>query len=83
MKTTILQQDGNIVAVLEGRLDTAAAATTEKDLLPLYDCDVLLVGEDEPNGFAGFTQAFPLTAIGMDINCARKIFPFVTPAVEV
>jgi len=30
MKTTIQQQDGNIVAVLEGRLDTAAAAVTEK-----------------------------------------------------
>ena len=39
MKTTILQQDGNIVAVLEGRLDTAAAASTEKELQPLYDCD--------------------------------------------
>ena len=39
MKTTILEQDGNIVAVLEGRLDTAAAAVTEKELLPLYDCD--------------------------------------------
>lgn len=39
MKTTIQQQDGNIVAVLEGRLDTAAAAVTEKELQPLYDCD--------------------------------------------
>ncbi len=39
MKTTILQEDGNLVAVLEGRLDTAAAAVTEKEFLPLYDCD--------------------------------------------
>ena len=39
MKTTIQQQDGNIVAVLEGRLDTAAAAATERDLQPLYDCE--------------------------------------------
>ena len=40
MKTTIQQQDGNIVAVLEGRLDTAAAAVTEKELQPLNDFDV-------------------------------------------
>ena len=39
MKTTIQQQDGNLVAVLEGRLDTAAAAVTEKELQPLYDCE--------------------------------------------
>ena len=39
MKTTILQEDGNLVAVLEGRLDTAAAAVTEQELQPLYDCD--------------------------------------------
>ena len=39
MKTTIQQQDGNLVAVLEGRLDTAAAVVTEKELQPLYDCE--------------------------------------------
>ena len=39
MKTTILQQDGELVAVLEGRLDTAAAAQTECDMQPLYECD--------------------------------------------
>ena len=39
MKTTIQQEDGNLVAVLEGRLDTAAAAVTEKELQPLYDCE--------------------------------------------
>lgn len=39
MKTTILKQDGEIKAVLEGRLDTAAAAQTEQDMLPLYDCE--------------------------------------------
>ncbi len=37
MKTTIKEQDGNLVAILEGRLDTAAAPQTEKDLKPLYD----------------------------------------------
>ena len=39
MKTTIQQEDGNLVAVLEGRLDTAAAAVTEQELQPLYDCE--------------------------------------------
>ena len=39
MKTTIEQQDGNIVAKLEGRLDTAAAPKTEQELKPLYDCE--------------------------------------------
>ena len=39
MKTTIQQEDGNLVAVLEGRLDTAAAAVTAQELQPLYDCE--------------------------------------------
>ena len=39
MKTTIEQQDGNLVAKLEGRLDTAAAPKTEQELKPLYDCE--------------------------------------------
>lgn len=39
MKTTIKEQDGTIVAVLEGRLDTAAAPETEKALQPLYECE--------------------------------------------
>ena len=30
MKTTIQEQDGNMVAILEGRLDTVAAPETEK-----------------------------------------------------
>ena len=38
MKTTILEKDGNLVAVFEGRLDTAAAPETEQALLPLNDC---------------------------------------------
>jgi len=39
MKTTIQQQDGNLVAVFEGRLDTAASVKTEEDIRPLYDCE--------------------------------------------
>lgn len=38
MKTTILEQDGNMVAMLEGRLDTAASPETEKAMAPLNDC---------------------------------------------
>lgn len=37
MKTTIKEQDNNLVVIFEGRLDTAAAPETEKDLKPLYD----------------------------------------------
>ena len=36
MNTTIQQQDGYLVAVFEGRLDTAAAPKTEQDMRPLY-----------------------------------------------
>lgn len=39
MKTTILKEGGELVAVLEGRLDTAAAAQTEQDMQPLYECE--------------------------------------------
>ncbi|MBQ9418471.1 MAG: STAS domain-containing protein [Bacteroidales bacterium] len=35
MNTTIKEQNGELVATLEGRLDTAAAPQTEKDLAPL------------------------------------------------
>lgn len=38
MKTTINNLNGELVAVLDGRLDTAAAIQTEKDLQPLSDC---------------------------------------------
>jgi anti-anti-sigma factor len=41
MKTTIQKQDGNLIAILEGRLDTAAAQEAEKAMQPLYDCDGL------------------------------------------
>ena len=37
MKTTIQENEKIMVAVLEGRLDTSAAAQTEKDLRPLYN----------------------------------------------
>ena len=37
MNTSIQQQDGIVTAILEGRLDTAAAPETEKKLQPLYD----------------------------------------------
>ncbi len=36
MKTTILEQDERIVAVLEGELDTAAAQEVETALQPLF-----------------------------------------------
>lgn len=38
MKTTILEKDGDLVAVFEGRLDTAAAVETEQAMKPLIDC---------------------------------------------
>ena len=39
MNTTIKETDGNMVAMLEGRLDTAASPETEKAMQPLYDCE--------------------------------------------
>ena len=37
MKTTFREENGLFIATLEGRLDTAAAEQTAKDLLPLND----------------------------------------------
>ena len=39
MKTTILEQDGNMVAILEGALDTSVAPETEKAMSPLNDAN--------------------------------------------
>jgi len=39
MNTTIQEIDGNMVAILEGRLDTLASPETEKAMRPLYDCE--------------------------------------------
>ena len=39
MKTTIQEQDGNVVAILEGSLDTAAASETEEIMNPLNDVE--------------------------------------------
>ena len=39
MNVKIEEQDGNMVAILEGNLDTAAAAETEKAMSPLYDVE--------------------------------------------
>ena len=39
MKTTILEQDGNMVAILEGALDTSAAPETEKAMSLLNDAN--------------------------------------------
>ena len=39
MTTTIQEQDGNMVAILSGSLDTAAAAETEKEMSPLNDVE--------------------------------------------
>lgn len=38
MKTTVYEKDGSMVAVFEGRLDTAAAPQCEQDMKPLIDC---------------------------------------------
>ena len=37
MKTSVLETDGRLVAVLSGELDTAAAAETEVALKPLFE----------------------------------------------
>ena len=39
MKTTIQENEKVMVAVFEGRLDTAAAAQTERELRPLYEAN--------------------------------------------
>ena len=39
MKTTIQEQNGNMVAFLEGSLDTAAAPETEKAMSPLNEVE--------------------------------------------
>jgi len=39
MNVTIQEQDGNVVAILVGSLDTAAAAEAEKAMSPLYDVE--------------------------------------------
>jgi anti-anti-sigma factor len=39
MNTTIHETDGTTVAVLEGRLDTAASPDAERALQPLYHCE--------------------------------------------
>ena len=39
VKTTIQEQDGNMVAILEGSLDTAAVPETEKAMSPLLECE--------------------------------------------
>ena len=38
MNTKITEQNNELVAQFEGRLDTAAAPQTEKELAPLADC---------------------------------------------
>ena len=45
MKTTIEEREGMLVAIFEGRLDTAAAPQCELDLKPLAECagrDILM-----------------------------------------
>ena len=39
MNVRIEEQDGNMVAILEGNLDTAAAAETEKAMSPLNEVE--------------------------------------------
>ena len=45
MKTTFKEENNNYVMYFEGRLDTAAAPETEKEMQPLMDCtghDIIL-----------------------------------------
>ena len=39
MKTKVQEQEGKLVALFEGRLDTAAASQTEADIQPLMSSD--------------------------------------------
>ena len=39
MKTIIQYENENLVAQLQGRLDTSAASKTEQEMRPLYDCE--------------------------------------------
>lgn len=39
MKTTVQEQDGKLVAVLSGELDTAAVVEMESALQPLFDSE--------------------------------------------
>jgi len=39
MKTTITEQNGKLVATLEGSLDTAAAEQVARELAPLNNCE--------------------------------------------
>lgn len=39
MEVKIQEQDGYMVAILSGRLDTAAVPNTERAMTPLYECD--------------------------------------------
>ena len=39
MKTTIKEQNDEIVVLFEGRLDTAASPQTEKEVQPILDVD--------------------------------------------
>ena len=45
MKTTFKEENGDFVMYFEGRLDTAAAPATEKEMAPLTECaghDIIL-----------------------------------------
>ena len=39
MNTIIQNENDNIVVLLQGRLDTAAAVKTEQEFKPLYECE--------------------------------------------
>lgn len=38
IKTTIQEQNGQLIAILEGRLDTAVSEDVEEELIPLRNC---------------------------------------------
>ena len=39
MTTSIQEQNGELIAILDGRLDTAVSAQTEQELAPLANCE--------------------------------------------
>jgi len=38
MKTTIHEENGQLIAILEGRLDTSVSEEVEEKMRPLHDC---------------------------------------------
>ena len=62
MQTTIQEQEGNIIAILEGSLDTAAVPETETAMSPLLeatDKDVII----QPNRSLSGYETYPMVVV--------------------